>query len=207
MCGTAFRHGWAAEPQKVADPYDVPHHFTVAAFWDLPIGRGSLLGRTWGSVLDRVLGNWRLHVTVEKMVGYPIATPGVVLRDPLESRPADGRLFQTCTQLLNGTRFNCASASEPIYWRQPDYNEITTYSVRWGQVREPTRAIWNISLFKSIPIKERISAEIRAEAFNAFNTPQYTAPGTSLTSQFFGRVVEDQWNYPRNMQFAARILF
>jgi len=207
MSATAFRNNWDTLPQKTADVYEVPHHFTVAAFWDLPIGRGKLLGKSWGGVPDRVLGNWRLNVTVEKMVGYPIPLPGIALRNPLESIPTDGRLWQTCSQLLNGTRFNCASAGEPVYWRQPNYNEIITYSQRWSQVREPTRATWNISLFKWIPIKERISAEIRAEAFNAFNTPQYSAPNTALTNQFFGRIVQDQWNYPRNMQFAARIVF
>jgi hypothetical protein len=209
MSALAYRTNWDADPLRQIDSQDVPHHISVATFWDLPIGTGKALGTNWSKSLDRLLGNWRFNLTVEKVSGYPIAIPAgtVPLADPLAQKPTDGRLFQTCSMLRNGTRFNCASATEPVYWRQDNFNELTTHSTRWAQVREPTRATWNISLFKGIPLNERIKAEIRAEAFNAFNTPQYNAPSAVVTNQFFGRVLQDQWNYPRNLQFAARILF
>ena len=64
-----------------------------------------------------------------------------------------------------------------------------------------------MSIFKVFPIKERVTFELRGEAFNAFNTPMYQGPNVSLTSAAFGVVVLDQQNFPRNMQFAWRIRF
>ena len=43
--------------------------------------------------------------------------------------------------------------------------------------------------------------------FNAFNSPIYKGPNTTLTSANFGVVVLDQQNFPRNMQFATRLRF
>jgi hypothetical protein len=64
-----------------------------------------------------------------------------------------------------------------------------------------------MSLFKSFKVRERVRIEIRAESFNAFNTPIYGAPDASITSPTFGVVTKSQINYPRNMQFALRVLF
>lgn len=207
MTGSSYRTNWDTEVFRQADGQDRPHHYTMSVIWDLPIGRGKLIGRDWNRVLNRVAGGWQYNATVEKVSGSPISMPGIAVRDPLSSTPTDGRYFQTCTQLLNGRRYNCASDSEPIYWRQANYNEITHYSTLWSRVRVPSRATWNMSMFKTVPIMEKIKSEFRVEFFNAFNTPQYNAPVTSMTDQFFGRVQKDQWNFPRNIQFAARILF
>lgn len=208
MTAGSYRTNWDTDIFRQADGQDRPHHLTMAAQLDFPIGKGKLLGKNWGGLMNGFLGGWQYNATVEKATGAPISMPGISLRDPLNPAPTDGRYFQTCTQLLNGTRYNCRSDSEPIYWRQANYNEITTYSTLWSRVRVPSRAIWNMSIFKRIPlVGERVHMELRGEFFNAFNTPQYLSSGTSMTNQFFGIVQKDQWNFPRNIQFAARILF
>ena len=46
----------------------------------------------------------------------------------------------------------------------------------------------NASLFRHIKITERIDAELRGEAFQLTNTPQFSNPQGSLTSSTFGYV-------------------
>jgi hypothetical protein len=60
---------------------------------------------------------------------------------------------------------------------------------------------------KIFPVHEGVTLEFRAEAFNAFNSPIYAGPNTSVTSSQFGVVTRDQQNFARNMQFALRLRF
>jgi hypothetical protein len=48
--------------------------------------------------------------------------------------------------------------------------------------------------------------QFRAEYFNAFNTPRFGGPNTSVTSAAFG-VINSQANAPRQIQFALKFLF
>ncbi len=65
---------------------------------------------------------------------------------------------------------------------------------------------FDLSLFKQFKLRERATLEFRAELFNAFNTPQFGAPGTTLGSNAFG-VVSSQVNPARQAQSGAKLLF
>ena len=47
-------------------------------------------------------------------------------------------------------------------------------------MRGPGQANWDLSIFKSFSIFETFKGQFRAEALNAFNTPMFAAPNTSL---------------------------
>ena len=48
---------------------------------------------------------------------------------------------------------------------------------------------------------------IRAETFNLTNTPIYGGVDTSFTSTRFGMLPQDQQNWPRFVQLAAKFFF
>ena len=48
--------------------------------------------------------------------------------------------------------------------------------------------------------------QFRVEALNAFNTPQFAGPNTSVTSTAFGQVTA-QANSPRQLQFGLKFLW
>jgi hypothetical protein len=73
-------------------------------------------------------------------------------------------------------------------------------------LRGPTQANWDISIFKNIPVKERLKAQFRAEALNAFNTPYFYSPNTNLSSGTFGQI-NGQANFARQLQMAIRVSF
>jgi hypothetical protein len=62
-----------------------------------------------------------------------------------------------------------------------------------------------MSLFRKFPFTERIYGELRAEAYNVFNTVTYNAPTAEFTSINFGRVLTAQ--APRSLQLGFRIHF
>ena len=70
----------------------------------------------------------------------------------------------------------------------------------------PGRVNFDLSLFKDFPIHERLKAQFRAEAFNAFNTPQFGLPNASIGSAQAG-VISSTIGNPRQMQLALRVQF
>ena len=62
------------------------------------------------------------------------------------------------------------------------------------------------SLLKNTRLRETLNLELRAEAYNAFNTPQFSPPTTTPTSSAFGTVTT-QFSTPRTIQLAAKLVF
>jgi hypothetical protein len=77
---------------------------------------------------------------------------------------------------------------------------------RFINVRGPSLYNWDVSLFKSFAIRERVKAQFRAEALNATNTPYFGNPNTTLTNNQFG-VITSQINNPRLVQLGVRATF
>jgi hypothetical protein len=67
----------------------------------------------------------------------------------------------------------------------------------------------NLSLAKSIPIKEQIRLEFRAEAFNLFNRVRFGSGDINLQDANFGHLTSsgDLLNSPRQLQFAMKMYF
>jgi hypothetical protein len=55
-------------------------------------------------------------------------------------------------------------------------------------MRGPGQGNWDLSLFKTVMVKERLALQFRAEALNAFNTPLFRNPSTALGSGAFGTI-------------------
>jgi hypothetical protein len=61
------------------------------------------------------------------------------------------------------------------------------------------------TLSRRIRIGERVALEIRAEAFNLFNTPNYSLIGRIINASDYGQV--DSQLPPRQLQFGAKVTF
>ena len=64
-------------------------------------------------------------------------------------------------------------------------------------------ANWDLSLFKNVPIKERMNLQFRAEMLNAFNTPLFNGPNATFGSGSFGQITS-QANTARQIQLSVR---
>jgi hypothetical protein len=67
----------------------------------------------------------------------------------------------------------------------------------------------NMSLTKTFPIRERVKAEFRAEAFNVFNRVRFGTGSTQVQSATFGVLTGagSQINSPRSLQLALKIYY
>lgn len=74
-----------------------------------------------------------------------------------------------------------------------------------GSIRGPGYTSANVSLYKTFPIHERLNMQVRAEAFNVLNHPNFNSVDTGLGSGTYGQV--NGAGDPRIMEFAAKMFF
>ena len=65
---------------------------------------------------------------------------------------------------------------------------------------------FDFTLFKNTAITERVGLQFRTEVFNLFNRVRFGYPGTAMGQPQFG-VISGQYNDPRLIQFALRLVF
>jgi len=61
---------------------------------------------------------------------------------------------------------------------------------------------------KNVAIREHVTLQIRAEAFNLFNVPHFFLPVTAMSSVQFGQITSTSiYSLPRVLQFALKLKF
>lgn len=190
----------ATERLNAADPVlhyrianeDRSYRLVLSGSYDLPFGRGKALGASAGPWLNRLIGGWRLNGIYIVQPGAPVEWGNVLyLGGDLnwEARNLE-RTFDV-------TRFN----QNPR--EQLDRN-VRTFSRAFPGYRGHGVNNLDASVFKEVPITERLQAQLRLEAFNAFNRTQFNAPELSPTNTNFGRITSAA-NLPRSLQLALRL--
>ncbi len=76
-------------------------------------------------------------------------------------------------------------------------------------LRRDGAANFDISVFRQFRldgVREGLRVDLRAEAFNAFNSPEFARPGNNPSNPNFGAVMSTQ-NQARIIQMALKIIF
>ena len=51
---------------------DTRHNLSVTGVYDLPFGRGKLIGSGWNPIVDSIVGGWRLSGAQVYYSGFPV---------------------------------------------------------------------------------------------------------------------------------------
>src|SRR5688572_23670079 len=193
----------AASPALSAQ--DIAHRFVAVLLFDLPVGPGRAL-TTGDSKFSRlVFGGWQVNGIITYASGTPLAlsasnTAGLFgartqPNNNGQSGKKTGRVQDRLDSYLSGTPYS-----------QPAAFTFGNLSRFLPDVRSDSVRNWDLSLFKQFSITERARTQFRAEFFNAFNTPTFGSPNTTVNSAAFG-VITSQANAPRQIQFGLKVLF
>ncbi|HSB13200.1 MAG TPA: TonB-dependent receptor [Bryobacteraceae bacterium] len=191
--------------EKSRSGVDTPQRLAFAVSYDLPVGRGKLVGGKMGRGLDAVVGGWKTNAFVTFQSGNPV---GVHMA---EGRLADGNQRPNVSGSVSGAGvqavvdgagnfFNVDAFSDPgdqVPGNAPRYfSDLRTHGIK------------NIdfSLFKEFYFREDVYLQLRAEFFNFLNTPRFGLPDTSYGSSDFG-LITYQANRARNGQIAIRFVW
>ena len=114
----------------------------------------------------------------------------------------------TLTGTLAVQYFNPAAFGKPAAGTYGNLGRDVLYGPGFGAV--------DFSLFKNIPIAERVHGQFRVEIFNLFNRTNWANPTTTFTSSSFGELTQTKnassapglgFGEPRNIQLALKIIF
>jgi hypothetical protein len=180
--------------------YDIRHRMTASFTYDLPIGKGKAVN-VENRAADLLVGGWQTNGILTIQTGLPFTvghaganTGGAggsradYLRDATlpEDQRSINRWFDTTAFLT------------PALYTFGNLGRNTLYG--------PGRWNYDASLFKTFTITERFRFELRAEAFNLFNHPQFGQPASTIGAGGVGTITSIVGN-PRQLQLGGRLLF
>lgn len=231
-------------PQNIYNPKaeyaralsSVPNRYTAAISYDLPFGRGkAFLGNApW--YVNQLVGGWQINDEWIIQNGVPLTIQQSNLSTSLGTTGVGGSyqrpnlLGDAHTACLSGRpqgRLGVSSVgTQTAYLNVAAFSPAAPYTYgnapRMLPCRGPGSNQSDISINKNFKITERVNAQFRAEALNAFNTPQFGSPTLTYvaspngatgaptvatgTNQTLGNVTS-QINYSRIIQLGGRISF
>jgi hypothetical protein len=168
---------WVDQQRNYAPTdFDRKLSFVQSYVYELPFGPGKKMLNS--GVASQVLGGWQVSGILSLFTGTPfyVTANGGSLNTPGTTQTANQIAPVTYPHGINvgNPWFSTSSFAQPV--------GVTLGTVGRNDMFGPGLFGLNLSLFKHLKITERINAEIRGEAFQITNTPQFSNPTASLTS-------------------------
>jgi hypothetical protein len=211
------------------------HVLTSNGTFELPFGPGRLLLNNAPAFLSRLVEHWQLGAIFSLSSGQPLninagtATSGAVNPPDIVgdfpksfgkiTRLANGiTYFDGLQQVIDPARAGITSSEQlrdqfsllavtdsqgRILLQNAAPGKIGTMGRRWFE--GPGRIGLDLNLLKRMRISETKSLELRVDAVNALNHPQFANPGMDINQPSFGRIAVAQGN--RQFTFNARLNF
>jgi hypothetical protein len=184
--------------------YDQPHRFVANFNYELPLGRGKMLGGGWSRWMDGVFGQWQVNGILMFSSGLPLTM--AVANNTSFSFGGNQRPDAAGTNANLGAGRRIERWFDTGAFTAPRAFTFGNLGRTHGSLRSDGASNLDFSVFKRIAVKERLTFELRGEAFNLANHVLFGAPGTTLATPTFG-VVTGQENSPRQVQVALKVLF
>ena len=187
--------------------YDRRLNLTFNYLWDIPNA-----SKLWNSPVARWgLDHWEISGITSFISGGPAGLGFSTVDGQDITGGGDGaRVVLTCNPNAGAPRsflqwFNTGCVGRPAQgsWGNAPYAPLAGPGIN----------NWDIALFKNIPIKDRVTFQIRAETYNTFNHTQYSGLNTTARFDASGNQVNTLFGQvssaanPRYMQFALRVSF
>lgn len=187
---------------------DQRNFFSFGALAELPFGRDKHFGANVSRPVDYVIGGWQLSPFVVWASGTPFDVMAPTSQGGVDVRPdLVGNPYQAPTP-ANGYQFlNPKAFASPSVNAQGIYTRVG--NVHRNQFYGPITDTVSLSLFKDVPITERVKAQLRGQVYNLLNSPQFANPSNLNLSSGSSFAVLNYINYrsERETELAFRITF
>jgi outer membrane receptor protein involved in Fe transport len=195
---------------------DRKHVFVLTNLLDLPFGKGrTFLGNVNG-IADRIVGGWSLNATTSWESGLPFSPSYLNCNADRDTGPCRPNLVGAVQITGSRNDYFTTTGGVPLQfngdtigpWQRPALG--TFGNAARNSLRGPRFFQSDLSVAKSMPLRESISLQFRADIFNLFNKVNLDNPqacvdcpsgGTIINTAFGGAAVQ------RQMMFSLRVEF
>ncbi len=210
--GNSLNAGNQGAPQNPYNPnaeyslsnVNSPIRWATAISYNLPFGAGQRFLNS-NKVLDYIVGGWSYNAVAVYQTGFPLQ----IYQNDLNGQYGYGAQYPNATGIspsvsgsVESKLYNYINPAAFSLAAQGTFGNLS----RTITLRGPGQKNWDMSLFKSVVVKERFQAQFRFEALNALNSPLFAQPDTNLSSSTFGQI-QGQNNFSRQLQMGLRFSF
>jgi Carboxypeptidase regulatory-like domain len=191
--------------------FDVTQYFNGNFIYELPVGRGRAFASGAPRWVNEVIGGWSVSgipnwhgglpyfaAANAFVAGYANDAPGILVgpKSDLNIHMTGGN-GQPLYAYANSTQAN-ADFTGPVGFQIGARNNL----------RGPGYFDMDMGLGKTFPFTERVALKFRADAFNAFNHPNFSTPCNDITnvSCLFGEISSTQGTQINNGFESYRVL-
>jgi hypothetical protein len=179
---------------------DIAHLFTAQFSYELPVGRGRRFLSNTNRIVDSVVGGWQYSgfLTIRSGLRFSVSSGVSLLNNGQGNHPN-----QSCSGAISNPSVNL--------WFDPTCFSDDLIPQSYGNAGVNTLHTdglqqFDSSLFKTFKITERFNMQVRADAFNTFNHPNFSAPNATVGDPSIGKIFATSVDN-RRMQFGVRLFF
>jgi hypothetical protein len=199
--------------------YDVRQGLNWNMVYDLPVGRGRMLGSNMPFILDEVVGGWKIGMTGIAYTGFPVnivatnnsGTNGnsqranhytklKIVNRSLNNWFGTDPSAVPCT--VAGSRVNSLGAA--CAYGQPAAGTFGNAGV--GSERTPGFQTYGAEVTKDFTVWHEHQINFRADADNVFNSGYWSNPGNNASTTSFGQITSVR-SVARQLQLSAKYHF
>lgn len=177
--------------------FDVKFRFVFSPVYELPFGRG----KTWASqgFLSEIVGGWQVSALLSAQTGTPIT--------PYYSGNVSGTLnYEDRPNVVSDPN---NGPKTPQHW----FNTAAFATPAPGAFGNAGRNIINgpglvnldVAAVRMFRLRERFQLQLRAQAYNTVNHPNFNYPNATADSASFGSITSAL--DPRELEAALRLVF
>ncbi len=194
-------------PEYSRSVNDIPKRESIAVTYELPFGHGKQFLGGANRWLDLAVGGWKFNDIMIIQDGAPLP-----ITQATNTNSAFGNGTTRPTKVAGTSACYSGSPEGRLnsYFNAAAFTATpaTSYGnqARTSNCYGPGYLNSDLSLNKDFKLTERVGAEFRAEALNAFNTPQFNGPTLAVDNSSAGKIT-GTLGFPRLIQLGARLHF
>jgi predicted heme/steroid binding protein len=187
--------------------FDARHRLVLSYQWDLPWFKHA---ENW---YGHILGNWQVNGITTLMSNTPFTVYDSGNPSLQGSAPEISGFFSSRPNIVGNPNAGTCPGGVPVRTAGCWFNTNAFAHAATGQFGDvgrntmdgPAFQQWDFSAIKTIPIRESMNLQFRAEIFNIFNNVNFALPNNDINSPNFGQIVAAQPG--RIVQLALKFQF